>query len=102
MRGAVVVSAEAGGVEVLQGAELLTSYRFNTGVAQHFFCARCGIYTHHQRRSNATQYGVNVACLDGLSPFDFAEVPVFDGVNHPSDTGGATRRAGTLRFVAEP
>jgi hypothetical protein len=29
-------------------------------------------------------------------------VPVFDGVNHPSDTGGATRRAGTLRFVAEP
>lgn len=102
MRGAVVVSAEAGGVEVLHGAELLTSYRFNTGVAQHFFCARCGIYTHHQRRSNATQYGVNVACLDGLSPFDFAEVPVFDGVNHPSDTGGATRRAGTLRYVAEP
>ncbi|MCC0808189.1 GFA family protein [Methylobacterium sp. W2] len=101
MRGAVVVSAETGGVKVLQGADTLTSYRFNTGVAQHFFCSRCGIYTHHQRRSNPNQYGVNVACLDGLSPFDFAEIPVFDGVNHPNDTGGTTRLAGTLRFVCE-
>ncbi|MGU3359894.1 GFA family protein [Methylobacterium sp. M6A4_1b] len=101
MRGAVVVSAVTGGVEILQGADLLTSYRFNTGVARHFFCARCGIYTHHTRRSNPNQYGVNVACLDGLSPFDFAEVPVVDGVNHPNDTGGSSRRAGTLRFVAE-
>ncbi|GJD72404.1 GFA family protein [Methylobacterium goesingense] len=101
MRGAVVVSAEIGGVEILQGEALLTSYRFNTGTAQHFFCGRCGIYTHHQRRSNPNQYGVNVACLDGVSPFDFAEIPVFDGVNHPSDTGGVTRRAGTLRFATE-
>jgi hypothetical protein len=99
MRGAVVVSAETDGVEILRGADLLTSYRFNTGVAQHFFCARCGIYTHHQRRSNPNQYGVNVACLDGLSPFDFAEIPVVDGVNHPNDTGGSSRLAGTLRFV---
>ena len=101
MRGAAVVSAEGGGVEILQGADLLTRYWFNTGAAQHFFCSRCGIYTHHQRRSNPHQYGVNVACLDGVCPFDFPEMPVFDGVNHPSDTGGTTRRAGTLRFVPE-
>jgi len=99
MRGAVVASAEAGGVVILAGADALTSYRFNTGTAQHFFCSRCGIYTHHQRRSNPNQYGVNVACLDGVSPFDFAEVPVMDGVAHPSDTGEPPRRAGTLRFV---
>ena len=30
-------------------------------------------------------------------PYDFAEVPVFDGVNHPGDTGVA-RYAGTMRF----
>lgn len=102
MRGAVVISAEIGGVDVLQGAEVLTSYRFNTGVAQHFFCSRCGMYTHHQRRSNPNQYGVNVACLDGVSPFDFPEVPVVDGVNHPSDTGGSARRAGVLRFTPDP
>ncbi len=73
-------------------------YRFNTGEAQHFFCKTCGIYTHHQRRSNPNQYGVNVACLEGVSPFDFAEVPVLDGVNHPNDNGGRAGRVGTLRF----
>ncbi len=98
MRGAVIVSAEMDGIDILQGADVLTLYRFNTGVAQHFFCSRCGIYTHHRRRSNGDQYGVNVACLDGVSPFDFAAVPVVDGVNHPNDTGGPTRLVGTLRF----
>jgi hypothetical protein len=98
MRGAVAVSADLGGVTVISGDENLSSYRFNTGSAQHFFCSKCGIYTHHQRRSNQQQYGVNVACLEGVSPFDFPEVPVLDGVNHPNDTGGPVRRAGTLRF----
>lgn len=99
MRGAAVVMAKAGGIRFLQGEEALTSYRFHTGVAQHFFCSRCGIYTHHQRRSDQSQYGVNVACLDGISPFDFPEVPVADGVNHPNDTGKPARLAGTLRFI---
>jgi hypothetical protein len=99
MRGAVAVSAEMGGIRILKGAEALTSYRFNTGTAEHFFCSHCGIYTHHQRRSNPNQYGVNVACLDGVSPFDFPEVPVFDGENHPSDTGGPSRQVGVLRYA---
>jgi hypothetical protein len=99
MRGAVAVSAEVGGIRLLQGDGKLTSYRFNTGSAEHFFCSKCGIYTHHQRRSNQNQYGVNVACLDGVSPFDFSEVPVLDGVNHPNDAGGLARRIGTLRFI---
>lgn len=101
MRGAVVAMAEAGGIRVLQGEDTLTSYRFHSGAAEHFFCSRCGIYTHHQRRSDQSQYAVNVACLDGVSPFDFPEVPVVDGVNHPKDTGKPSRRAGTLRFIPE-
>lgn len=99
MRGAVVVMAAAGGVRVLHGAGTLTSYRFHTETAQHFFCSCCGIYTHHQRRSDPTQHAVNVACLDGVSPFDFAEVPVADGINHPGDSGQPARLAGTLRFI---
>src|SRR5258706_7034509 len=98
MRGAVAVSAAVGGILFVRGEEMLTSYRFNTGEAKHFFCSRCGIYTHHQRRSNPKQYGINVACLDGVSPFDFTEVPVWDGVQHPNDTGGVVSPAGTLRF----
>jgi len=70
MRGAVVAMAEMGGIRILQGEDALTSYRFHTGAAQHFFCSRCGIYTHHQRRSNQNSFAVNVACLDGVSPFD--------------------------------
>ncbi|MDR4307528.1 GFA family protein [Chelatococcus sambhunathii] len=99
MRGAVVAMARTGGVRILEGEDALTSYRFHTGAAEHFFCSRCGIYTHHQRRSDPTGYAVNVACLDGISPFDFAEVPVMDGENHPNDTGQPSRRAGTLRYV---
>jgi hypothetical protein len=99
MRGAVVVSAKMGAIRILQGEDALTRYRFHTGVAQHFFCSRCGIYTHHQRRSDPNEYGVNVACLDGVSPFDFAEVPVIDGVHHSGDTGKPTARAGTLRYI---
>ena len=98
MRGAIAVSAEMGGVRILEGEDALTSYRFNTGTVQHFFCSRCEIYTHHQRRSNPNQHGVNVTCLDGVSPFDFEEVPVTDGINHPSDIGGVKRQAGVLRY----
>ncbi len=85
MRGAVAVTAALDGLTILAGADALTHYRFNTRTARHFFCSICGIYTHHQRRSDPNQLGVNVACLDGVSPFDFPDVPVFDGVRHPSD-----------------
>lgn len=98
-RGAVAVSAELDGVTILTGQEALSVYQFNTGTAKHYFCSVCGIYTHHQRRSNPRQYGVNVACLIGRSPFDFDEVPVLDGVNHPSDTQQSARVLGVLRFV---
>ncbi|MFM7334415.1 MAG: GFA family protein [Tabrizicola sp.] len=98
MRGAVVVSALLQDIEFLAGEDNLTLYQFNTRTAKHWFCRTCGIYTHHQRRSDPTQFGVNVACLQGVSPFDFTAVPVVDGVAHPSDTGGASRVVGTLRF----
>lgn len=101
MRGAVVVTADLADISILEGEERLTLYQFNTNTARHYFCSVCGIYTHHQRRSNPRQCGVNVACLEGVSPFDFEEVPVTDGVTHPSDrkAGGGSSLAGLLRFV---
>lgn len=100
MRGAVLATAQMGEIRFLRGEDALTDYRFNTGIAQHFFCSRCGIHTHHKKRSDPDQYGVNVACLDATSPFDFSEVPVVDGVNHPNDTGSPARRAGILLFIS--
>jgi len=100
MRGAVAVSADLDGITIEQGEDALTAYQFNTGTAKHYFCSACGIYTFHQRRSNNGQYGVNVACLEGISPFDFDEVPVLDGVNHPADSGRkAGVQVGVLRYV---
>ena len=97
-KGAVVASVPLAGLHVVKGADQLKLYQFNTRVARHYFCGNCGIYTHHQRRSDPSQYGVNVACLAGISPFDFDEVPVNDGINHPSD-GEEPRLAGLLRFT---
>lgn len=98
MRGAVAVSVDLDGLEFVKGQACLSIYQFNTNTAKHYFCSTCGIYTHHQRRSNPDQYGVNVACLEGVSPFDFSEVVVTDGVHHPSDTNTGTTIAGVLRF----
>ncbi len=104
MRGAVIVFAETSGLTILAGEGLLTGYQFNTHAARHYFCSRCGIYTHHQRRFDPSQYAINAACIDGVSPFDFASVPVVDGVNHPLDDAesggtGDLRVIGTMRFL---
>src|SRR5215831_19394498 len=69
MRGAVAVSANVGSITFDAGEEALTVYRFN------------------------------VACLKGVSPFDFADVPVIDGVNHPADYGRGYEIVGHLRFI---
>ena len=96
MRGAVAVSAPLDGIAFTAGEDALTLYTFNTGAAQHYFCSHCGIYTHHKRRSNPNELGVNLACLAGQTPF-LPEVTVMDGQVHPSD-GGSDRVAGRLRY----
>ncbi|WP_193161414.1 GFA family protein [Microbulbifer hainanensis] len=84
-RGAIAATVPLDALQVVAGAEQLALYQFNTRTAKHYFCRNCGIYTHHQRRSNPREYGVNVACLEGVNPFDLGEVPTSDGINHPSD-----------------
>jgi hypothetical protein len=84
-KGAIVASVPLAGLHVVQGAEMLKLYQFNTRTAKHYFCGRCGIYTHHQRRSNPTEYGYNVGCLEGVNPYELGAVPTLDGVNHPAD-----------------
>lgn len=100
MRGAVALTARVGDLVILRGADALALYQFGSRTAEHHFCRTCGIYTHHRRRSDPGEYGVNAACLRGVSPFDFAEVPILDGENHPSD-GHADRIVGVLRAVMD-
>jgi len=84
-RGAIVASVSLANLQVVQGQDALGVYQFNTKTAKHFFCKKCGIYTHHQRRSNPEQYGYNVGCLEGVNPFEIDNIPVRDGINHPAD-----------------
>ena len=66
--------------ELLSGADALTTYRFNTGVAAHTFCATCGIHPFYRPRSDPDKIDVNVRCLDGV---DVATLKIaeFDGRN---------------------
>src|SRR5690554_6855977 len=84
-RGAIAASVPLSGIRIVRGEEHLKLYQFNTRTAKHYFCSECGIYTHHQRRSNPTQYGFNVACLVGINPLKIEGVPIYDDVNHPAD-----------------
>lgn len=99
MKGAVMVFAALGSIQVTEGEELISTYQFHSQTAKHHFCSRCGIHMYHQRRFDPTMYGVNTACLEGVSPYQFSEVPVFDGQDHPKDRGGGQMEiAGVMRF----
>ena len=84
-RGAIVASVSLENLKVVRGADVMGMYQFNTMTAKHYFCTKCGIYTHHQRRSNPNEFGYNVGCLNGINPFEIGDVPVRDGINHPAD-----------------
>ena len=78
-KGAIMASVPLARLRVLRGEEQLSLYQWNTKTARHYFCSRCGIYTHHQRRSNPEEYGFNVACLEGVNPFELGEIPIGHG-----------------------
>ena len=66
-----------------RGADALTTYRFNTGVAQHTFCRVCGMHPFYVPRSHPDGIDVNIRCLDGDAAARFTIVP-FDGANWES------------------
>jgi hypothetical protein len=84
-KGAIVASVPLSGLRIIRGHDVLKLYQFNTMAARHYFCSHCGIYTHHQRRSNPNEYSYNVGCLEGVNPFDLGQVPTYDGLHHPAD-----------------
>jgi hypothetical protein len=49
---------------LLQGADSLSHYSFNTGTAKHFFCSTCGIKSFYVPRSHPDGFSVNARCID--------------------------------------
>ena len=65
--------------KLLSGQDNLTTYTFNTGVAKHTFCSRCGVKPFYTPRSNPDGIDINVRCLDPV-PSNLV-VEKFDGQN---------------------
>jgi len=61
---------------LLRGEEHLRLYTFQTDVAQHLFCGRCGV----KPRSNPDGVAVTYRCIDDWRELD-ATICEFDGVN---------------------
>ncbi len=89
-RNALMFQVPEANLQVLKGEAALTLYRWNTGVARHYFCSACGIYVFHRKRSAPDSYGVNVFCLEGFDP---ASVPIRRADGATMSVAGAGRDA---------
>jgi hypothetical protein len=80
MKGFLHVIVAKENFELVAGDDSLSTYRFNTGVAQHHFCRHCGIHSFYVPRSDPDKIDVNARCLDGV---DAGALPLasFDGRN---------------------
>ena len=58
--------AAAADFTLLQGADMLTDYRFGSGSARHLFCKVCGIKSFYVPRSHPDGFSVNWRALNGV------------------------------------
>ena len=84
-KGAVMSMVKNEDFRITKGTDKLKIYQFHTRVAKHYFCSNCGIYTHHNPRSNPAMTGFNLGCLDDVDTFNLKNIIINDGHNHPLD-----------------
>jgi hypothetical protein len=65
---------------LLSGRDELSTYTFNTGVAQHYFCKHCGVKSFYIPRSHPDGVSVNARCLDEGSVESMTVLP-YNGRN---------------------
>tara|TARA_B100000945_G_scaffold245401_1_gene201688 strand:- start:422 stop:841 length:420 start_codon:yes stop_codon:yes gene_type:complete len=84
-KGAIMSMVKNEDFKIIRGKDKLKLYQFHSKVAKHYFCSNCGIYTHHNPRSNPAMTGFNVGCVDDIDIFKLENVVINDGQNHPLD-----------------
>ena len=72
---------------LLSGQDALTTYVFNTGVAKHLFCKRCGVKSFYVPRSNPDGFSVNLRCIDA-GTIEEVVYENFDGQNWEAHGAG--------------
>ncbi len=75
--------------ELSSGEDKLTSYRFNTGVANHLFCSVCGVKVFYVPRSHPHGISVNARCLAD-DVWRGMPVEAFDGQNWEANVSSIT------------
>ena len=84
-KGAIMSMVKNEDFKITKGEKMLNLYQFHSKVAKHFFCSICGIYTHHNPRSNPAMTGFNLGCVDDIDTFKLDKINIIDGQNHPLD-----------------
>ena len=84
-KGAIMSMVNNENFRIIKGKDKLNLYQFHSKVAKHYFCSVCGIYTHHNPRSNPAMTGFNLGCIDDIDIFKLKDVFINDGQNHPLD-----------------
>ena len=77
-KGFVMGSAPFNMLTIISGKKYLSTYKWNTNIAEHYFCKICGINTHRKRRSNPNEYGFNIACIKGFEMSWIENAPYVD------------------------
>jgi hypothetical protein len=92
MSGFLHLIVPASRFRLLQGADALTEYTFNTGVAKHRFCRVCGIKAFYVPRSHPDGIDVNVNCIDQATIEAIVTIP-FDDANRETATAAIAHLA---------
>ncbi len=66
--------------ELLTPRDALSTYTFNTGIAQHTFCSTCGMHPFYVPRSHPDKIDVNARCIEGIELSALTLTP-YDGRN---------------------
>ena len=84
-KGTVMSMVKNEDFKIIKGGEMLKLYQFHSKIAKHYFCSNCGIYTHHNPRSNPAMTGFNLGCIDEVDTLKLKNISIIDGNNHPLD-----------------
>ena len=65
---------------LLKGKNFLSTYKFNTKIAKHYFCKKCGIKAFYIPRSHPNHVSLNLNCINS-NTINNIKIINFDGKN---------------------
>ncbi|MBI04870.1 MAG: type I-B CRISPR-associated protein Cas8b1/Cst1 [Pelagibacteraceae bacterium] len=68
-RNAIMTLEDKNSIKINSGYENLSIYKFNTNIAKHHFCKKCGIFVYSNRRFDSNGIAVNLGCIDDINTF---------------------------------